>query len=68
MKLEKLKDLRKDYGYTQGEIAKKLNISQRAYSHYENGSREIPLELLIDICKIYEVSLDYMAGLKNRER
>ena len=68
MKLDKLKDLRKDFGYTQEEVAQKLNISQRAYSHYENGSREIPLELLIEVCKMYEVSMDFMVNLKKQNK
>lgn len=68
MKLENLRDLRKDFGYTQEQIATHLNISQRAYSHYENGTREIPLDLLIKVCQLYEVSLDFMVGLEKRKR
>ena len=62
----KLKELREDNDLTQKEIAKMLNISQRAYSHYEIGSREIPLELLIKLADYYNVSLDYIVNRKKR--
>ena len=62
MKLEKLKDLRLDYGLTQDQLAKILNISQRTYSHYENGTREIPLDTLIALADYYAVSLDYLTN------
>ena len=62
----RLKELREDKDLTQAEIAKILNISQRAYSHYEIGSREIPLELLIKLADYYNVSLDYIVKRKKR--
>ena len=34
---ESLYSLRKAKGYTQAEIAEKLNVSQGCYSHWENG-------------------------------
>ena len=62
----RLRELREDNDLTQAEIAKILNISQRAYSHYEIGSREIPLELLIKLADYYNVSLDYIAKRKTK--
>ena len=60
---ERLKDIRTDNEITQIEIAEKLNISQRAYSSYETGNRKLPIELLIEIAKIYNTSTDYLLGL-----
>ena len=61
--LERLKNLREDSDLTQSAIAKLLNVSQRAYSHYENGDREIPIDCLIELAKFYETSIDYLVGL-----
>jgi DNA-binding XRE family transcriptional regulator len=33
-----MKDLREDHALNQKELAKILNLSQRSYSHYENGT------------------------------
>ena len=56
----RIRDLREDADLTQVEISKYLNISQRAYSHYENGTRDIPTNILIAIADFYNVSIDYL--------
>lgn len=45
---------------TQTDFSAYLHISQRAYSHYENGSRDIPTDILIKIADYYDVSVDYL--------
>lgn len=57
-----LKELRAEHKKTQTEIANDLNISQRAYSYYETGESEPPLDLLIDFAEYYKVSLDFLMG------
>jgi transcriptional regulator with XRE-family HTH domain len=45
-----------------------LHISQRTYSHYENGTRNIPTDILIHIADLYNVSIDYLfERTKNKE-
>ena len=56
----RIKDLRISNNLRQSDIAKILFIKQNTYSQYEIGTRTIPLELLISLCKYYKVSLDYM--------
>lgn len=56
----RIKDLREDADLRQTELSKYLNISQRAYSHYENGTRDIPTNILIAIADFYSVSIDYL--------
>ncbi len=62
---QRIRDLREDADITQVEISKKLNISQRAYSHYENGTRDIPTAILIAIADFYDVSIDYLLNRTN---
>ena len=57
-----IRSLREDSDLTQQEIAEVLHISQRAYSHYENGTRDIPTSILIDLARHYNVSIDYLVG------
>ncbi|MBQ2943848.1 MAG: helix-turn-helix transcriptional regulator [Ruminococcus sp.] len=59
----RLKQLRAIHSYTQSDIAYILCIRQEQYSRYESGARELPLHLLIKLCKIYKVSSDYILGL-----
>ncbi len=64
-KYGRLRDMREDNDLTQAQVAEVLGIDQRVYSNYEIGKREIPVHLLIKLSKMYEVSTDYLLGLKN---
>lgn len=55
---QKLRESRTAANLTQKDIAKKLNISERAYQHYEGGSREPNIKTLIRLSAILNVSLD----------
>ncbi|MBR7100422.1 MAG: helix-turn-helix transcriptional regulator [Clostridia bacterium] len=59
---ERLKEMRKIYGYTQRQMAEFLNISQPSYIRYENGSAEPSQENLLKISEIFDVSTDYLLG------
>lgn len=63
----RLKDLREDHDLTQEQVAKTLNITQQAYSNYENEKRELPYNIMIKIALFYNVSLDYIFRLSNRK-
>lgn len=68
MKLPRLHDLRTDNDLTQAKLGEMLHVGQRTYSHYETGSREIPLELLIRLADYYDVSLDYLTGRTDKKK
>lgn len=63
---EIIKDLREDNDYTQKQIADVLKTTQQVYSRYENGINEIPVHHLVELCKFYNVSADYILGLDKR--
>jgi len=67
MYIKRLKDLREDNDFTQKYIAKLLGIDQRQYSRYELGKYEIPIKHLITLCKLYNVTLDYIVGLNDKK-
>ena len=59
----RIRDLREDKDLTQKEIAEYLHIKQNTYSQYENGQRQIPINVLIALAKYYNTSTDYILGL-----
>ncbi len=67
MRLQRIKDLREDLDLTQTELAAILNISQRALSHYESGTRDIPVEILIKIADYFQCSTDFLLGRTNQK-
>ena len=61
---ERLKESRKAAGYIQAQIAEKMNMTQQQYSRFENGVFELNYEQIILLCKIYDISADFLFGLK----
>lgn len=62
---QRLKELRDEKGLTQKQLSKVFKINSVTYLHYEKSQREPPLALLADIAKYYDVSVDYLLGLKD---
>lgn len=50
---------RKKLGLTQKELAKKLNISHRAYLSYEYGTRQMPVDVCIRLLELSGEELDF---------
>lgn len=65
MLYKRIKNLREDNDYTQEYIANKLKINRVVYNRYENGIRDIPTELVLQLAKIYNVDTDYILGKSN---
>ena len=55
-----LKIIRKKKNLNQQKVAIDLNISREALSHYENGKREPSINMLIQMSKYFNVSIDYL--------
>lgn len=64
--IKRIRDLREDHDKTQQEIADMLGTSQTMYARYERGANELPIRHLIALCKYYNVSADYILGLRNK--
>ena len=60
---ERLRDIRKDHGDTQESLGKKLGFATPTVSKWEQGKTDPDLETLKQICRMYEVSADYLLGL-----
>lgn len=61
--IRRIKDMREDSDYTQTYVADKLGISQTMYARYERGANALPIRHLIELCKLYSASSDYLLGL-----
>lgn len=59
---ERLKAIRLDKGMTQKDVYTKLRISPNGYASYEQGRTEPGIETIIQLCNIFEVSIDYLLG------
>ncbi len=59
----RLKELRREYGVGQVELAKNIGVSKGIISLWENGLREPSMSNLIALAKFFSVSVDYLVGL-----
>ena len=60
----RLKECRKNAGYTQTQVAEILLMPQQQYSRFESGKYELNYSLIVKLCKLYDISSDYLLGLK----
>ena len=66
--IRRIRDLREDSDYTQEYVARVLGTSQTMYARYERGANELPIHHLITLCKLYDVSADYILGLSSQKK
>jgi repressor LexA len=59
---EKLRELRKERGYTLRELGEELNMSFSILAMYERGERTPPVDKLILLADFFDVSTDYLLG------
>ena len=65
---ERLQEIRKDNGDTQADLARKMNVSKSTVQSWEQGKSSPAHEALIALCRLYDVSSDYLLGLSNVDR
>ncbi len=61
---KRLKEARRIAGYTQKQVAEKLLMTQQQYSRFENGIFELNYEQIIALCKMYDISADFLFDLE----
>lgn len=54
--MQTLRDLRKQAGYSVTAVAEVLNVTPRAYTRYEQGTRRIGIDQVLVLAEIYGVT------------
>lgn len=55
---ERLQKIRKEHGYSQEQLADKLNVSRQAVSKWERGEASPDTDNLIALARLYDISVD----------
>lgn len=63
---EKIKILREELEINQTELGKKLQMTQRKISYIECNKCEPSIDDIRAFCKFFNVSADYLLGIKNK--
>lgn len=65
---DRLRELRKEKGLTQQELADFVGISRSTFPLYELGKREPVLTNVIHLAKYFQVTTDYLLGLSDEKK
>jgi len=63
----RIRNLREDNDLTQKQVSEYLFCDQSLYSKYERGLREVPVNIIIKLAKLYKTSTDYILGLTDEK-
>ena len=59
----KLKERRQQLKMTQRDVAKAIGVAQPVYQRFEKGIFECNYSQLFALCKLFDISADYLLGL-----
>ncbi|HIR52231.1 MAG TPA: helix-turn-helix transcriptional regulator [Candidatus Onthovicinus excrementipullorum] len=62
---ERLAEVRKDHRDTQADLAERLGVSLPAVRAWEQGKSSPSHEMLVEICRLYGISADFLLGLSD---
>ena len=64
---ERIKALREARGWTQAELARRMNITRNGVNSWEQGLSMPSPACLVDLSKVFSVSTDYLLGVERLE-
>ena len=65
---QRIHELRLAFGWSQVELAKRLNITKQTVSNWENDNIQPSIEMAIRIARIFNVTTDYLLGFDDSVR
>ena len=65
---QRISKLRKDLNLTQTQVADQLGITQQAYARYEAAQRKIPIDLMPNLAKAFDISVEDLLGISAKEK
>ena len=61
---ERIARMRREFGYTQSELADQLGVLQSVVSAYESGGRRFHAEMIIKFAELFGISADELLGIE----
>ena len=66
--MERLKLLRRKYGYTQSKLGKEIGVNQNTISNWESGKRNADFPNLSKLAQLFKCTTDYLLGISDVEQ
>ncbi len=61
---ERIRALRTTRGWTQAELARRMNVTRNGVNSWEQGLSTPSLATLVELARVFSVSTDYLLGLE----
>ena len=65
MTADRIKALRESRGWTQAELARRMNMTRNGINSWEQGLSMPSPPSLVDLARLFSVSTDYLLGVEN---
>ena len=65
MNMNRIAQLRNEYGIKQADLARRVGIAPNTLSNYENENRQLFPEMIRKICAVFGVTSDYLLGFSS---
>lgn len=60
--MNRIRELRRQVGWLQSDLAEHLNTTQQSVARYEKGDRGLDVETIFKLCDIFGCTADYLLG------
>ena len=64
----RIKDLRKEFGLSQVELAMRMEVTKQTISNWENENIQPSIDMLVSLAIVFNVTTDYLLGLDDVPR
>ena len=64
----RIKELRKEFGLSQVDLASRLEVTKQPISNWENENIQPSIDMLVDLANVFNVTTDYLLGLDDVPR
>lgn len=60
--MNRLRELRQEYGWTQAQLGKRISVSKSTISEYESGKHQLDPPTICTLCDLFGCTSDYLLG------
>ena len=64
----RIKELRKEFGMSQVELALRMEVTKQTISNWENENIQPSVDMLVGLANVFNVTTDYLLGLDDVPR
>ena len=64
----RIKELRKEFGLSQVELAMRMEVTKQTISNWENENIQPSIDMLVGLANVFNVTTDYLLGLDDVPR